>query len=154
MEKLIRLHLGCGPKKWPGYLNIDSEMDLRELPFEDEAVDEIQAIHLFEHLPRAEVGDYLSEWSRILKPGGQLILEMPDLEKICAMILAGERRQHLTLLGIFGDARYGDPLMLHRWAWAQWELEKVVGVFGFDVTFEDPVFHFLQRDLRMVAFRR
>lgn len=161
MARLIRLHLGAGHYHWPGFVNLDKETDLRNLPYED--VDEIHCIHLFEHLPRWEIQKYLREWHSTLKEGGLLVMEMPSLDKIAQLILDGETNVRLTVFGIFGDprdwqedyptspARKKNPLMRHEWAWTNVELEEVLTKAGFEVEFAQPVFHIKIRDLRVIA---
>lgn len=151
MEKPIRVNLACGDKHWPGFVNLDNP-DLLNLEYDDESVDELHLIHVFEHLPRAKIYLYLKEWQRVLKPGGLLVLEMPLLDKICQMVLDGEKNQQLTLLGIFGNVHKDDPLMWHRWCYAKWELEKVLD--GWITEFKDPVFHFEKRDIRIECRRK
>jgi hypothetical protein len=55
-------------------------MDIFNLPFVDESVDEILAEHLIEHLTYEEEKEFFLESFRLLKPGGKLRLEVPDLE--------------------------------------------------------------------------
>lgn len=155
MEKPVRLHLGCGvgtnEKYWPGFTNHDAEVDIKNLPYGDGEVDEIHLIHVFEHLPRTEIDEFLNEWKRVLKPGGLLAMEMPSLDKIAKLISDGATNPHLTLFGIFGDVRDEDVLMHHRWCWGEFELAQVLS--GWDVTFPPPVYHIEKRDLRVEARR-
>jgi len=88
MEK-IKLNLGCGGDIIEGYINCDInnpladiKCDVRDLPFESESVDEIFASHIIEHFDYKEGGDVLHEWNRVLKKGGKLTIECPDLDKI------------------------------------------------------------------------
>lgn len=149
MENRLRVHIGSGNKHWPGWVNCDSDYDLKNLPFKE--VDEICGIHLFEHLPRDEVDSFLTHWHSILKDDGVLTLEMPSMDKIAQSIVSGEKNQRLTILGIFGDAHYNNPLMLHRWCYTNAELEEILTKNGFSVEFKEPVFHYQQRDLRLEA---
>ncbi|MAF88897.1 MAG: hypothetical protein CL963_00050 [Euryarchaeota archaeon] len=153
MERLCRINLGCGYYWWPGWINLDQEVNIKSLDYEDESVDEIQAIHLLEHLPRLEIGEILAEWRRILKPEHLLILEVPSLDKIAQNIINGEENLRITLFGIFGDPRDWErrPAMRHNWAWTQDELSIVLTDAGFSVEFAEPVFHIAARDMRVIA---
>ena len=158
MERPIRLHLGSGRHPWPSNwvdIDLEGEVDIKhdvtKLPmFEDGSVDEIQAIHLFEHLPRLEVEIVLKEWKRVLKIGGKLVLEMPSMDKIAQLIVNGEKNLRLTLLGIFGDPRDG-ALMQHQWCWTNDEIEELFKTCGLEVAFTEPVFHISDRDFRVEA---
>lgn len=157
MENLSRLHLGSGRHYWPGWINVDLvdsadvQSDVKKLDFSDNSIDEIQGIHIFEHLDRLEVDDVLAEWHRVLKPGGRLVMEMPSLDKMAKLICEGETNVRLTLLGIFGDPREKSPYMRHQWAWTDEELYQVLTNVGFTVEFQPPVFHLPRRDLRVIG---
>lgn len=152
MARLTRLNLGCGPFYWPGWINHDSEIDLRDMPYESASVDEICAVHLFEHLHREQVDDYLREWHRVLKQGKLLILELPSLDKIIGLIQSGERDPRLTLYGIFGRVMEGqDESMLHRWSYTNDEITELLKNNGFDPTITNPAFHVERRDMRIEA---
>src|SRR5262245_36309213 len=95
----LRLNLGCGDKHLPGYVNVDVApsragkrpdvvCDVRRLDgFATDTVDEILAVHVVEHFWRWEVVDILREWVRVLRPGGQLVLECPNLLTACEELL-------------------------------------------------------------------
>jgi FkbM family methyltransferase len=100
-NKNIKLNLGSGGIAYPGYLSVDMHdyrahimMDITKLDFDDNSVTEILASHVFEHLNPYHSIAILQEWLRVLKPGGKLIMEMPDLEQVCKMFVTattGER---------------------------------------------------------------
>jgi predicted SAM-dependent methyltransferase len=82
------LHLGCGPKYLPGFLNIDANpfnridlwLDVRNgLPFPSSSVDSIYATHMFEHFYPDELNRLLRESVRVLKNDGGIRLIVPNL---------------------------------------------------------------------------
>ena len=83
--EILKLHLGCGPTKLEGWVNIDFDPDLnpdvvadvRNLPYEEDSVEEIYASHLLEHFGYEE--PVLEEWHRVLKPGGNITVIVPDV---------------------------------------------------------------------------
>lgn len=86
----IKLNLGSGSDKREGYINVDSNKqfkpdkigDVRKLSFKDNYADEILARDILEHIPISECQKTLLEWKRILKPGGKLIIQVPNLDTI------------------------------------------------------------------------
>lgn len=84
----IHLHLGCGPKRLPGFINIDGNflhktnlwLDLRNgLPFPDCTVASIYSCHVFEHFYPDDLAQLLRECHRVLRPGGGLRGVVPDM---------------------------------------------------------------------------
>jgi predicted SAM-dependent methyltransferase len=153
----VRLNLGSGCRNIVGYTNVDLDpradvhADIRRLPFEDESADEIMAIHVIEHFYRWEVAAVLEEWARVLKPGGKLVLECPDLAKIVRNLLKGLPDQ-MTLWGLYGDPRYQSVIMTHKWAYGFDELKSLVEESGFrDAEPAPPQWHFAVRDMRLEA---
>lgn len=82
-----KLHLGCGKRKLPGWVGVDSRpgvgadvvTDVRNLEYwASETVQAIYACHVLEHVPRPDVLPTLREWRRVLKPGGKLRVSVPD----------------------------------------------------------------------------
>lgn len=162
----MRLNLGCGKKILPGYTNVDFpdnaykvkpdvEADIRVLPFDDDSADEIMAIHVFEHFYLKEVDMILTEWKRVLKKGGRLVLEMPCLEKVFQMIRQGISDPQLIMFPLFGDpATHKSEADLHKWCWSGEALGKLLESHGFkDLEWVKPKFHVAQRDMRIEAVK-
>jgi hypothetical protein len=83
----VKLNLGCGGKKLPGYINVDSQAAAHpdvvlnigqdRFPWEDSSIDGVQAWHIFEHLPPAQLFHCLKEIYRVCKPGALLGVIVP-----------------------------------------------------------------------------
>lgn len=91
----IRLHIG-GRQVRPGWqiLNIqagpgvDHVGDLSDLSaFADGCAQQIYASHVLEHVPQQRVRATLRGLHRLLLPGGQLMVSVPDLEVLSRVIL-------------------------------------------------------------------
>lgn len=76
----LKLDLGGGKDPLEDHVNVDlrelPEVDIiasaDDLPFADESVDRIHANSLVPHIP--DLNTAMEEWSRVLKPGGELEL--------------------------------------------------------------------------------
>jgi predicted SAM-dependent methyltransferase len=98
--KVDRLEIGSGRKPLKGFKTIDIEAyanpdylgDFRTMCFED--VDEIQSHHLLEHFSRDESIKVLKLWHSWLRPGGKLVVEVPDFEEICNRFISDENEVH------------------------------------------------------------
>ena len=94
----MKLNLGCGDKILSGYVNVDVApsragkrpdvvCDLHRLErFEDGTADEILAVHVVEHFWRWEIRDVMREWVRVLKSGGRMVIECPNLASACKIV--------------------------------------------------------------------
>jgi len=126
--------------------------DVTKLDLPDDYADEISAIHLFEHIPTPKVKETLLEWLRVLKPNGQLSLEMPCLDNIVALWNQGVRNDDLI-----GRALFGMPepdTMQHHWCYSKQQIGDLMTKAGYKmVRFEEPFFHVPQRDLRVLGFK-
>lgn len=168
----VKLNLGCGDKILPGYVNVDVApsragrkpdvlCDLQYLdPFPDNAVDEVLAVHVVEHFWRWEVVEVLREWVRVLKPGGKMILECPNIRRACEQFLTdpakgagpGSEGQR-TMWVFYGDPAWKDPLMVHRWGYTPESLTEVMKEAGLVNIRQEPAQFKLRepRDMRIVG---
>ncbi|MEN9214771.1 MAG: methyltransferase domain-containing protein [Gloeomargarita sp. DG02_4_bins_56] len=113
---VLRLHIG-GTRPHPDWKIVDVEprpevdyvMNAADLSaFADESVDVIYTSHVLEHFHHTlnnELLRVLMEWRRVLKPGGKLMISVPDLRILCWLYcnpnLMPEERMHLMRI-IFG----------------------------------------------------
>ena len=98
MSQYEKLHLGCGVKNLPGWFHVDA-LDYEHVdhkgPVDDLAfipdgqVGLIYACHVLEHFGRKETVRVLTEWRRVLRPGGVLRLAVPDYEACAKLYLSG-----------------------------------------------------------------
>lgn len=130
-NKNIKLNIGSGGIEHPGYLSVDLHdrraniiMDVQKLDFPENSVSEILAIHVFEHLSPYKAADNLKAWWTILKPGGKLIMEMPDIEQLCKRFVnatTGERYGILNAVyGSVNTTGEGEPSEItspHLFGW-------------------------------------
>ena len=167
----MRLNVCCGGRLLDGYVNIDVASlpdkrapdivaDARRIPLEDGCADEIMCIHGFEHFYRWEADALATEWRRLLRAGGLLVLELPDLLKCCENIVnnytaAGKHPDQAGMWGLYGDPRLESPLMCHRWGWTPKTLRSFLEAHGFvDIQSQETQWHpagRARRDMRMVS---
>lgn len=109
-----KLDIGSGTAPLPGYTTVDPyvgtadyQCQMWALPFAMDTVDEIYSSHALEHIPRKMVIPTLTEWKRVLKPGGTIVLRVPDLEWCCQHWLANQNTGW-DLMVIFGNQNEGN----------------------------------------------
>ena len=141
----MKLHLGCGTKKLPGWINIDSVSscqpdlvhDLSErLPYPDQSVDEVLAQGVLEHLDKYMRYVIFGDWARVMKVGATLSLQVPDFQKLMFRFfkfkfddfvdtLFGENLWESTIyIGHFGN---------HKWGYSKQSLTAFTSKFGIEV---------------------
>ena len=156
----MKLNLGCGSKKIEGFIGVDIKnadvvADIRHLPFPDESVDEIMAVHVVEHFYVREILKVLRNWYEVLKPGGLMVLELPCLDKVLKHFAAGSP-ENMTLWPLYGDPnthKDGEPA-LHKWCWSTEQFRQLLKAVGFDdIREETPHYHQPSRDMRFVCIK-
>lgn len=93
----MKLHLMCGARQEPGWINIDTTPpadmlhDVRNgLPFSNNTATHIFCEHGLEHLTREEGVSLLRECARVLKPDfGRIRISVPDLSYLVRRYLIG-----------------------------------------------------------------
>ena len=149
-RRLLKLNLGSGGVNLPGYVNIDYvdkregiqpdiNCDIRQLPYEDETVDEILSVHVIEHFYYWEFDKLLREWNRVLRVGGSLVTETPDLIQACREVLSNPSivtgpgvESQRSMWVFYGDPKHRDPLMCHKWLFSPQSLATLLAAFGFE----------------------
>ena len=161
----IAYNLGCGKKNWDGWVNVDLcetadlRCDIRKLEIKSDSADAVAAIHVLEHFYDWEAFDLLTEWKRVLKPNGKMIIEVPCLDKVFAYIADRISKkqimeQYMTLHPIFGDGKHKNPEMMHKTGYLVHGLKNLLIDVGMrEVTMCEPRYHFPHRDMRFEAIK-
>ncbi|MBD0272146.1 MAG: methyltransferase domain-containing protein [Acetobacteraceae bacterium] len=98
----VRLNVGCGWDRRPGFLNVDLQAfhepdlvaDATDLPMlPDGHFEEVVAQDVLEHLERERTVPALREWARLLAPGGVLALRVPSLLDTFGLLADPARRE-------------------------------------------------------------
>jgi hypothetical protein len=133
-REAYKLHLGCGHRRIPGFVNIDHNpsgatdyvCDITKLPCPPSSIARIETYHVIEHIPLQFVKPTLTHWLTVLRPGGTFVAECPDLRADCEEFLAGNEER---LYSIFGRQRFkGDA---HHWGYTSDSLCKLLLSVGF-----------------------
>lgn len=146
---VMKLNLGCGADIRPGYINIDvRRIDARVLRvnleeelltfFPDESVEEIVAKDVLEHISWRRVEDLLRDCYRVLKRGGRMYIQVPDLEAIARKIILNPGFKYGELEGwkaisywVYGAQDY--PENTHKTGFTIPTLRKLLESIGFRI---------------------
>ena len=154
----------------PGFVNCDladnwckTKPDVvcdvfQTLPFPDDYADEVHGYHIFEHVQRYDSDAVLKDWTRVLKPGGLMVLELPCLDRILNIFNYFLNKDeappaHLTLWGLFGDPKWHNPAMMHHWCYSIDELRSMMEAQGMSVKSTKPKTHQPLRDMRLEGIK-
>lgn len=169
----VKLHLGCGGMRWRDFVNVDLYdydenvpdgsrsgcvadvfADVRNLGLPDDTVDEIFTSHTVEHFYRWECLDMIEDWFRILKPGGKLIVEMPDLIRCILWMISPEKRKRRNGRSqLYGNQTDRLEYETHKYVWSGKEFVRELKNIGFSkVTISHKTWtHFNGRDMHVEA---
>ena len=146
----VILHVGCGGERLPEWLSGCDEVRLDISPDNEPDIvasmtdmgeigqfDGVFCSHALEHLHQHEVGIALSEFHRVLKPGGAAYIFVPDLEdvqpteQVMYVSPAGPitgRDMYYGLASIIADF----PYMAHKTGFVSATLAKALEAAGFE----------------------
>ena len=140
-QKSLRLHLGCGKRNIPGFVNVDLAdfkhihykrpvNDLR--PFNTNSVDLIYASHVFEYFDNNQATDVLKEWKRVLKKGGTLRLAVPDFEAL-AKVHKKYKDINLIIGPLYGkwEVKGANKYVYHKTVYDFYSLKNLLEKNGF-----------------------
>ena len=125
-----RLELGSGNRPRQGYEHLDIDPSCPDLdfccsfdkiPVASDTFDELLSVHSIEHISWRKTRTTLKEWCRVLKRGGKLRVECPNLRWICEAYLengrtwqrdfrelAPEERKHLKLKNFYSHTLWAN----------------------------------------------
>jgi len=146
-----RLNLGCGNKPLPGYVNcdifkgpiVDEVFPLDAIPYKNSSISAIASEHALEHLPYMRAEKALKEWFRVLIPGGELNLKIPEFEDCCRSYLeapddSNRKWFKYTIYGIqVSQAGEPDDAQIHKWGYSQREINGLLEAIGFIIDYNE-----------------
>jgi hypothetical protein len=179
----IFLHLGCGSKYWEGWCNIDAYpsddndthrgkeikpdvwADISRIPVSVSTVSVISSQHVFEHFYKHKTIELISYFYDLLLPGGLLITEMPDLERVSLLFTLGLRPRYadhvkFSRKDIVSSQFYGaawesndNPYPYHKYVWQRREFCHCLVQAGFEIVLETgaTASHVPFRDMAVIA---
>jgi len=141
----MKLHLGCGKRHIPGYVNIDfyrTEATDRILnivqidkSYKNETADVIYMSHVLEHFERTQGKELLVKLFNILKPGGIIRLAVPDWDAIIDRYNETKNLEEIITL-VYG--RHDIALEGHYTTWTFDSLKQDLMNTGFTKVWKYP----------------
>ena len=143
----LKLNLGCGGVYLPGFVNIDKVAwgtlgadviaDVLDLNmYADSEVDYIHAYGLLEHIPPWDTSRALTEWLRVLRPGGTIHIEVPDLYRVFeGWLVTGDLDEQLAINLIYGGNKEPNkiyPDQHHLTGFSLSRLAQIMSRAGFE----------------------
>lgn len=140
---MLRLNLGCGADVKSGFVNIDKynlhspdvkKLDITDLSGEFEAgsVDEIYAKDVLEHISFLETEKVLASWVSLLKKGGKMTIQVPDVKKQAQCLLDGTWSPAVYTYMVFGGQ--DNPGNYHKAGFTDQYLRSLLESAGMKVT--------------------
>jgi hypothetical protein len=158
-----KVDIGSG-KKISGWItcdanpraNVDVISTLPPVPAGFKDTDVFRLIHVLEHFDRWDACRLLDEFHEFLTPGGQLVLELPNLQSAIDALSgkSGKPKKQWGMWVLYGDPSHKNQFYTHRWGWTPETLSLELERVGFRrIVQERPKFHVPDRDFRLVAFK-
>jgi hypothetical protein len=140
-----RVEVGCGPHGLAGYLHVDLDPGARhlewaapmwDLPLPDGWAQEIVAIHALEHVEPFRLVPTLTEWLRVLEPGGRAQVHVPNgpelLRAFVDAPVEGKWPIMGSILGMYCGPDSRDPKMLEMRSDHQLVLDAPLLIWAFE----------------------
>jgi len=128
-----KLEIGSGNRPLDNYEHLDIDpkcphleyvAPMDNIPVPDRTFDKVKSIHVIEHQSWRDSKKILSEWHRVLVPGGELYIATPNLKFIAEMFLDGlaggdkwlkdyeimcpEEQEHIKIEGVPNVAKWAN----------------------------------------------
>ena len=124
----LKLNIGAGNVVIDGFTPVDRLVGSEAYPlaYKDNSVDEIRASHILEHFPQTLTQSVLRDWVRVLKPGGQIRIAVPDFDQIVGELHEDPKRFAYLMGGQTDENDY------HKSVWTDRKLKLQMGIAGIE----------------------
>lgn len=142
----MKLNVGCGYNILEGYINVDMVAttpqtvvkNILAIDYPDNSVDEIYMRHSIEHFFEDEIRQIIVNNYRMLRPGGQFVVETPDFGRIMEAWQKDLLPKQILNWILFGfqagdKTRERSIHMLHKWAFDEPLLREFLEEVGFSI---------------------
>ena len=112
-NKEKNLNLGCGEDIIDKWINIDinpknekvNKLDLVRVSenFDSQTIDKIKLSQVFQLFTIDDGTKLLRDCYNMLKPNGELYIQIPNLRKICSFLAESNMNKHYWLQNLYGD---------------------------------------------------
>lgn len=96
--------------------------------FSSGSVDYVVSHHSLEHVGCGDGSGFIREAYRVLKPGGSLLVFVPDMKALAKRWLDGGLTDQIYMTNVYG-AYMGDEADRHRWGYTSDSLQETLDYF-------------------------
>ena len=140
----MKLHVGCGTKKLPGWINMDAVKECKPdlvhdlgkpLPYADLCADELLASGVLEHFDKYMRYCVFGDWARVLKVGGLITVGVPDFKKLLSKLFKFNFDDFVDTF--FGENMWESQIYIghfgnHKWGYSKASLIDFAKKFGIE----------------------
>jgi predicted SAM-dependent methyltransferase len=111
---------------------VDVRADIRKLDmFDNGTVDEILAVNVIDHIGLNELSQVIARWRSLLKPEGQLIIDVGDAKLNAKAVLDANSREELEWALRYVYCHGRDEHDSHHWGYTSEYLKDLMQDWGF-----------------------
>ncbi len=136
-QPLVKLNIGSGEDVFDGFINCDLYSERAQvkcsataLTFPDEYADLIYTGHMIEHLDFHEGLAAIKEFKRVLKTGGTLEIECPNLDAICLAFVKASESEKVDLYRILFGSTW-EKGGIHKFLYTPSQMRWSLNQYGF-----------------------
>ena len=138
------VNVGCGHDIRKNAINVDLydaradvKADAKDLPmFADGTVDVVIASQILEHFTFEDGKAALAEWFRVLRPRGELVVSVPDMDAVAGDWAKMPDELKIALMYFFYGVQVGQG-QVHMSGYTPYSLTKAMNKAGFEIIWMD-----------------